>query len=175
MTCVWAYALYHYHLYNIKFSHHIFIQASLFESFIKHITRIKLSDIHIQAIKTDITTSLQDRTTMDYPRYLAIYYLLTENRFPLDCDDIYKKKLRNTARMYLAEDGKLFKKQRDGSRGLEVLHEGNADEVIKRVHEEGHLGINNTWRRLRLRYEGYQLFERVRNWVKSCETMNIVC
>ncbi|KAJ8651376.1 hypothetical protein O0I10_011872 [Lichtheimia ornata] len=76
---------------------------------------------------------------MDYPRYLALYYLLTENRFPLDCDHDYKKKLRNTARMYLAEDGKLFKKQRDGSRGLEVLHEGNADDVIRRVHEEGHL------------------------------------
>lgn len=151
------------------FTPHIY-SSKFIESFIKHITRIKLSDIHIQVIKTNITTSVQDRTTMDYPRYLAIYYLLTENRFPLDCDDIYKKKLRNTARMYLAEDGKLFKKQRDGSRGLEVLHEGNADEVIKRVHEEGHLGINNTWRRLRLRYEGYQLFERVRNWVKSCET-----
>lgn len=107
---------------------------------------------------------------MDYPRYLAIYYLLTEDRFPIDCDNEYKTKLRNTARMYMAADGKLFKKMKDGSQGLEVLHEGNADDAIRRVHEEGHLGINNTWRRLRLKYEGYQLFERVRNWVKSCES-----
>jgi hypothetical protein len=33
------------------------------------------------------------------------------------------------------------------------LHEGNMEEVVSRVHSEGHMGINNTWRRLRLQYD----------------------
>ncbi|CDH61176.1 hypothetical protein RO3G_01741 [Lichtheimia corymbifera JMRC:FSU:9682] len=144
--------LYYHTLYHIKTLQH-FIQAS-FQPSIYHFKQhtFKLS-IHKLSSSATFSQDYKQRR-MDYPRYLAIYYLLTENRYPMDCDNEYKTKLRNTARMYMAAEGKLFKRMKDGSQGLEVLHEGNADDAIRRVHEEGHLGINNTLKRLRLKYEG---------------------
>lgn len=107
---------------------------------------------------------------MDYAHYLALYYLITEGSYPRDMhDNKLKRRLRNKATRYLPYRGRLFIKNKDGSYGQEVLHSGNVMDVIAKVHKEGHMGINNTWRRMRLQYEGYQLYDRVREYVEACE------
>lgn len=109
-------------------------------------------------------------TIMDYAHYLALYYLITEGSYPRDMhDNKLKRRLRNKATRYLPYRGRLFIKNKDGSYGQEVLHSGNVMDVIAKVHKEGHMGINNTWRRMRLQYEGYQLYDRVREYVEACE------
>jgi hypothetical protein len=107
---------------------------------------------------------------MELPKYIAIYNYLKTKTFPKDCDDKeIKEKIKRLSRKYQAYDGRLFVGGNENDPGTEVLHSGNAQEVITRIHEEGHFGINNTWRRVRLQYEGYQLYEMVRNLVKSCD------
>lgn len=108
--------------------------------------------------------------TMDYPFYLSLYYYITRKTYPTDADEKTKKRIRFHANKYQAYRGRLYAKGEDDEPGLELLHEGNADEVIKTVHEEGHVGINNTWRKLRMAYTGPCLFERVRTIVQSCES-----
>lgn len=108
---------------------------------------------------------------MEYPTYIAIYKFLSEGMYPLDCDDpVVRKRIRNQARRYVALDGRLFRRRQDSQPGPEVLHSRNVDEVISQVHSEGHFGINNTWRRLRLQYDGHQMFEKVREFVQQCDT-----
>lgn len=108
---------------------------------------------------------------MELPRYIAIYNYLKTKTYPRDCEDNkLKAKIRRMAKKYLAHDGRLYIGNKEtGELGTEVLHSGNAREVVKKVHDEGHFGVNNTFRRVRLQYEGYQLYEIVRELVKSCE------
>ncbi|KAG2182649.1 hypothetical protein INT44_005628 [Umbelopsis vinacea] len=48
--------------------------------------------------------------------------------------------------------------QQPQSEGTEVLNQENILSTIQRVHDKSHLGIQNTWAKLRLQYEGYQMF-----------------
>ncbi|KAG2190954.1 hypothetical protein INT47_005642 [Mucor saturninus] len=107
---------------------------------------------------------------MEFPLYLAIYYFLTRNgEFPNGSDQKIKRKVKSQASKYLAHHGKLFRKDLNTPIEQELLHQGNAQEVISRVHQEGHFGINNTWRQLRTQYTGPNLFELVRSTVQNCE------
>lgn len=112
---------------------------------------------------------------MDIAKYIAIRNYLTSKTYPMGCDsDKDKKKIQNLSRKYLVNDGKLFVKEKQGNiMGAEVLHSLNMEDVIQMVHAEGHFGINNTWRRLRLQYEGNQLYEKVREFVKTCPTCQL--
>lgn len=136
---------------------------------------IKYTSTVIITLIESHTTTIQLYTSrtiiiMDYAHYLALYYYITEGTYPRDMNDNkLKRRIRNKAARYLPFRGKLYIKNKDGEYGQEVLHSGNVMDVIKKVHREGHMGINNTWRRMRLQYEGYQLYERVREYVESCE------
>lgn len=148
-----------YHMYY--WEHFIYHHINNHGSFNK-------DNIDFQVSTTFLSTTLI--YIMDYAHYLALYYFITEGSYPRDMNDNkLKRRIRNKAIRYLPYRGKLFIKNKDGSFGQEVLHSGNVMDVIEKVHKEGHLGINNTWRRMRLQYEGYQLYDRVREYVESCE------
>lgn len=107
---------------------------------------------------------------MDYPFYLAIYYYLTQGSYPINSTDSVKRRIRNQAKKYHAHQGRLYRKVSDDELGPELVHEGNVNDIIAKVHNEGHFGINNTWKRLCLNYTGPKLFERVREYVQGCQT-----
>ena len=103
---------------------------------------------------------------MDYPFYLSIVHYLSRKRYPLDSTKEIKRKIRFHAKQYMLADGKLYRRTENPSlRGVELLHEGAANDVIRAVHNEGHFGVNNTWRRLKLAYTGPGLFKKVRSFV----------
>lgn len=91
---------------------------------------------------------------MDFSKYCGILYYLCDHSYPKGCvSEVDKKRLRNAARGYVHHNGVLYRRDAGNQLGREVLHEGNMEEVVSRVHSEGHMGINNTWRRLRLQYD----------------------
>ncbi|KAG2195270.1 hypothetical protein INT47_005045 [Mucor saturninus] len=109
---------------------------------------------------------------MEYPTYIAITQLKTHKTYPLDSTEEFKIKLKETAAKYKLINGILFTRVVDEEKEecLEVLHEGNIEEVIKMVHSEGHFGINNTWYRVKSRYfSPTRLFERIKEIVKNCD------
>ncbi|KAJ8651370.1 hypothetical protein O0I10_013110 [Lichtheimia ornata] len=72
---------------------------------------------------------------MEYPRYLALYYYLANKRYPLGATETDKRRLRDQARKYCSVNGRLYRKG-EGNQvypGREVLHQGNAEEVINKV------------------------------------------
>lgn len=106
---------------------------------------------------------------MNFAKYCGILYYRQHHSYPQGCSsEADKKKIGNAARSYLHHHGVLYRKEPGSHPGREVLHEGSVEEVVSRVHEEGHIGISNTWRRLRVQYEGRQML--VRRLVGSCST-----
>ncbi|KAG0900014.1 hypothetical protein G6F33_013153 [Rhizopus arrhizus] len=50
-----------------------------------------------------------------------------------------------------------------------ILNTGNIFEVVQQLHNEGHFGVLNTWRRLRIQYDAPGLYEFVKEFVAGCE------
>jgi hypothetical protein len=110
---------------------------------------------------------------MKYPLYIALYNYLRNNSYPFDATESIKSTLRKKAKKYLIQSSKIYEKaSQDGEEqlGRELLHEGTMIEAIRRVHEESHFGINNTWNNLKLKYCGKGLYKEVKSFVVSCET-----
>lgn len=111
---------------------------------------------------------------MEYPEYVALYYYITRGTLPTDCDIKNTRKIKNKTQKYTAHRGKLFKKVIDDANGevmlgQELLHEGNIDEVILKVHKDGHQGIRNTYHKLKVQYEGRKMYGRMVDIISSCE------
>ncbi|KAG2192670.1 hypothetical protein INT47_009240 [Mucor saturninus] len=111
---------------------------------------------------------------MEYPLYLSIYYYLTRSgEYPTGSTENIKRKVRRQASKFEVHGHKLFRKNPVSPVSQELLHEGIVEEVIKRVHEEGHYGVNNTYSQLRLQYTGPRLFEWTRKVVQNCVTCQV--
>lgn len=111
------------------------------------------------------------KDNMDYPLYITLTQLLEDGTYPLDCDSKFKKKLDRMAKNYLIQYNKLYKKSKlERGDPMEVLHQGNIEEVLKQIHNEGHFGVNNTWYKSKIQYYAPNMFNKVSDIVKYCET-----
>ncbi|KAL1920943.1 uncharacterized protein VTP21DRAFT_11578 [Calcarisporiella thermophila] len=108
-------------------------------------------------------------TTMEQAKYYSIYNYLNSKTYPIDANDKTKQQVRSWARPYAIRDGRLVKRKYTAI-PIELLREDNARDVVERVHAEGHFGINNTWNRVRIRYDAPNLFNLVRDVVTRCDT-----
>ncbi|ORZ17362.1 hypothetical protein BCR42DRAFT_491242 [Absidia repens] len=106
-----------------------------------------------EVVITDGTTFSTTHVVMDYPTYVAVYQYLTHGTFPLDSNKAVKQRIRRMGVKYFAHEKKLFSRlEHHGGFDLELLHEGNIEGVVTRVHCEGHLGAVNTFHAVRRRY-----------------------
>jgi hypothetical protein len=97
--------------------------------------------------------------------------LIKDKTYPLDSTEEFKKKMDRKAKQFKLVKGRLFTREKaEYEEALEVLHEGNIEEVILQVHKEGHFGVNNTWYKVKIQYWGPGLFNKVQEVVKNCET-----
>jgi transposase InsO family protein len=103
---------------------------------------------------------------MDYAVYLAIKYYLTDFSYPQDATEEDRRRLRNRSRGYYIKDGDLCRRR--GGHETKVLHERNAAEAVKQVHEEFHFGVDNTFINVQALYSGPHLFELTQAIVASC-------
>lgn len=103
---------------------------------------------------------------MKFAWYVAVCQYIVNKTYPAGSDVNMKAKIRYQAnRFYVNPIGKLF-----DNLNREVLHDGNALEMVTRVHCEGHLGIINTLEKVKKSYylKGARgLIEAV---VSDCET-----
>jgi hypothetical protein len=110
---------------------------------------------------------------MDYPNYIALYNYITRRTYPIDATETIKSMLRRRSKKYTAQGGKLYTiaiVEGKEFLGKELLHEGTIEAAIKKVHNEGHNGINNTWKKVQSQFVGKGLYEGVRRLVTTCET-----
>lgn len=105
---------------------------------------------------------------------MALYYYLRKGTYPRDATENVKRRLREQAKRFEVYAGRVYyKADNEDELGYELLHEGNVDEVIQQIHEEGHFGIGNTYRRVRVQYNAPNLAQRVKALVRSCHTCQV--
>lgn len=101
------------------------------------------------------------------PWFMTLYYYLVDGSLPIDVTRNVAKRIRYRAeRLILAEDGRLL----DKKTGRELLHEGNAWEKVLAIHNEGHLGINNTLDKVMKYFLVHDGRKIVTSVVKNCDT-----
>ncbi|KAG2191010.1 hypothetical protein INT47_007878, partial [Mucor saturninus] len=112
---------------------------------------------------------------MDFPTYVAIYNYITRKTFPGGSTEAIKASIRFKGSKYLALKGHLYEKviqESDNKEyyGRKLLHEGTIDNAILRAHNEGHLGVNNTWNKVKLQFMSKGLSKKVKELVDTCMT-----
>lgn len=104
---------------------------------------------------------------MSFAWFVAIYRYLVDKTYPIGCTDSNeKRRIHYQAKKYFIDGDRLL----EVNTGREVVHEGNAKEIIGRVHGEGHLGVLNTCKRLALGYLCTDARDLVAEVIKTCET-----
>ncbi|KAG1180962.1 hypothetical protein G6F36_010218 [Rhizopus arrhizus] len=98
--------------------------------------------------------------------FLTIYHYLADGSLPEDCDKKTAQRIRYQAKKWCrSDDGSLLEK----GTGRRLLHEGDALEVVKRIHQEGHFGILNTIDKVNKYYVVSECRKLVTAVVHSCE------
>ncbi|KAI9338311.1 hypothetical protein BD770DRAFT_415449 [Pilaira anomala] len=96
---------------------------------------------------------------MDFPTYIALYNYVVSKSYPRDATESLKATIRGKAKKFLASKGQLFEirwgEDECAYYGRQLLHEGTMDAAIIKVHNEGHLGENNTWSKVHLQFLVY--------------------
>lgn len=106
---------------------------------------------------------------MDWAVHIAISNYLRDGSYPRDALEQDRAALRRRAQKYTLNNGRLFRQTRSPfAQPLEVLHEMNDLRKIREVHEELHLGVDNTYNNVCKLYTGNGLKERVQEVVSSC-------
>ena len=98
--------------------------------------------------------------------FLALYRYIQDGTLPQDCDGKTRRRLEMHSKRWYISDDRLLEK----STARPLLHEGEALEVVKRLHEEGHFGILNTMDRVNKYCVVSKCRELVTAVVKSCDT-----
>ncbi|KAG2190727.1 hypothetical protein INT47_003139 [Mucor saturninus] len=100
---------------------------------------------------------------MDFPYYIALYNYVRLKTYPVEATPSVKAGIRAKSKKVVQEDGREYY-------GRQLLHEGTIEEVVLKVHNEGHVGVNNTWNKVHLQYVGKGLRDVVKELVESCIT-----
>lgn len=110
-----------------------------------------------------------DLFSMDYAVYVAISNYLRDQSYPRDALEKDREALRRRAQKYTLFQERLYRRTHvPTAPQLEVLHERNDLEKIRQIHDEFHLGVDNTYANVMKKYTGNGLKDRVQEVVSSC-------
>src|ERR1044071_274869 len=109
---------------------------------------------------------------MDSDTYYQLLQYLTDFILPTHMNEQQKRAIIRKSRYYVSIDGHLFKKNRkEPNRPLKVVRKNEVDIILYNLHSDplaGHFGVEETFRRVAIRYYWPQYYDDVRNYVKSC-------
>ncbi|KAI7933023.1 hypothetical protein MJO28_017861, partial [Puccinia striiformis f. sp. tritici] len=94
---------------------------------------------------------------------------LTDMRRPEDCTDEEWKTIRHKSETFFLSDGKLKRRNKPFPQVVVSVHQSQRF-ILETLHEElGHRGVDETYRRCKLRFWWPNMKKNVTDWVKSCE------
>jgi len=110
---------------------------------------------------------------MDEDLYQQILLYLNEEKLDENLTKTEKQKLIRKTRYYQIINEQLYKKPRKGNNPglLKVLRRSEFDTLMKIMHDHptgGHMGIESTYNKIKERYYWNQMFEDIREYIKTC-------
>lgn len=110
---------------------------------------------------------------MDLTTYYTLIQFLSTYLLPPHLTKEQQAAIKRKSRYFIVINDQLFKKNRDNpSRPIKVVKETEVEDVLYHSHSDplaGHFSLDETYRRIKIRYYWPQMFEDVRNYVKTCD------
>ncbi|OMH84444.1 Retrovirus-related Pol polyprotein from transposon [Zancudomyces culisetae] len=97
--------------------------------------------------------------------------LMTSDNLLENQDESRSASDAHSGKRYILKDGELYIKI--GNTEKQVLNTDNASEEICKVHFETHEGVENTFKRIKQRFYGKNLFKITQGVVRSCEVCQL--
>ena len=105
---------------------------------------------------------------MDDQLYNNLMQYLDTLTFPAGLDEMERKKLRKIATHYVIKNDLLFKNTKEDLK--RVIRKDQVESVLYNLYQDlnaAHLGIDTVFKKVKERYFWPQMFENIRNYVKT--------
>ncbi|GES99293.1 uncharacterized protein LOC105343682 [Rhizophagus clarus] len=100
-------------------------------------------------------------------------YFLTTLLLPVHLSKEQQAAIKRKSRYFVVIDEQLYKKNKSNPNWpLKVVKQDEIDDVLHHMHSDplaGHFSLDETYRKIKIRYYWPQMFEDVRNYVKTCD------
>src|SRR5581483_8314409 len=110
---------------------------------------------------------------MDSVTYFSLIQYLTEFNLPTHLDKQQQASIKRKSRYFIVIDNQLYKKNKDNPhRPIKVVRENELEEVLHHSHSDplaGHFSLEETYRRVKIRYYWPQMYDDVRRYVRTCD------
>lgn len=110
---------------------------------------------------------------MDLNTYYNLLRFLTDYSLPTHIDKTQQASIKRKARNFIVLNDQLYKKNKENpNRPIRVAKETEIEEILHHTHSDplaGHFSLEETYRRIRIRYYWPQMYDDVRKYVQSCD------
>ncbi|GBC34259.1 DDE-type integrase/transposase/recombinase [Rhizophagus irregularis DAOM 181602=DAOM 197198] len=110
---------------------------------------------------------------MDLSTYFSLIQFLTDYSMPIHLTKEQRAAIKRKSRYFIILNDQLYKKNKDNpSRPIKVVKESEVESILYHLHSDplsGHFSIDETYRRVKIRYYWPQMFTDVRHYVRTCD------
>ena len=110
---------------------------------------------------------------MDSITYYSLLQFLTDNSMPTHLTKEQRAALKRKSRYFIVLNDQLYKKNKENlNRPIKVVKESEVEDILYHLHSDplaGHFSIDETYRRVKIRYYWPQMFNDVRQYVRTCD------
>ncbi|GET04437.1 putative integrase core domain protein [Rhizophagus clarus] len=110
---------------------------------------------------------------MDSNTYYSLIQFLTTLLLPVHLNKEQQAAIKQKLRYFVVIDEQLYKKNKSNPNWpLKVVKQDKIDDGLHHMHSDplaGHFSLDETYRKIKIRYYWPQMFEDVRNYIKTCD------
>lgn len=98
---------------------------------------------------------------------------MTNYSMPTHLNKTQQAAIKRKSRYFIILNDQLYKKNKDNpNRPIRVVKENEVEEILHHMHSDplaGHFSIDESYRRIKIRYYWPQMFNDVRHYVRTCD------
>ena len=110
---------------------------------------------------------------MDLETYYSLIQFLTNFSMPIHLTKEQQAAIKRKSRYFIVLNDQLFKKNKDNPhRPIKVVKENEIETILHHTHSDplaGHFSLEETYRRIKIRYYWPQMYDDARKYVRSCD------
>lgn len=92
---------------------------------------------------------------------------------PTHLNKVQQAAIKRKSRYFIVFNDQLYKKNKDNpNRPIKVVKENEVEDILYHTHSDplaGHFSLDETYRRIKIRYYWPQMFDDIRKYVKTCD------
>jgi hypothetical protein len=110
---------------------------------------------------------------MDLTTYYSLIQFLTDYSMPTSLSKEQQAAIKRKSRYFIIINDQLYKKNKDNpNRPIKVVKENEVEDILYHTHSDplaGHFSLEETYRRIKIRYYWPQMYNDARDYVRTCD------